>query len=206
MKKIDFKKELKYLYYASSKEVKIIKVPEMKFLMIDGEGDPNTSKDFQIAVEALYSLSYTLKFMIKKDKVAIDYGVLPLEGLWWMDDMTKFSMENKDDWKWTMMIMQPKYVNVKLVHQATEQVSRKKELPSLEKVRFESFNEGLSAQILHIGTYDSEEPTIKGLHKYVKDNDYELRDKHHEIYLNDPGRTAPEKMKTILRQPIRKLV
>jgi len=107
MKKIDLKRELKYLYNVSSKKVEIVDVPKMNFLMIDGEGDPNTSKEFQEAVKCLFSLSYTIKFMIKKSKLAIDYKVMPLEGLWWADDMSKFSIENKEDWKWTLMIMQP---------------------------------------------------------------------------------------------------
>lgn len=202
--KIDFKKELKNLYKPSDKEVEIIDVPKMNFLMIDGAGNPNTSQEYKDAVEALYTVSYALKFMIKKGEVAVDYGVLPLEGLWWVDDMTKFSVENKDVWKWTSMIMQPEYVTRDLFEQAVEQVKKKKNPPSLSKIRFESFNEGLSAQIMHIGPFSAERPTIEKVHNLVNEKGYELRGKHHEIYLSDPRKAAPEKMKTIIRQPIRK--
>lgn len=126
MNKIDFKKELKYLYKPSAKKVEFVDVPKMNFLMINGKGSP-TIKAFQEAVEALFSLSYTLKFMVKKGKQQIDYGVLPLEGLWWTDDMTKFSVDKKDEWKWKIMIMQPKYVTEELVQQAIKQVNEKKE-------------------------------------------------------------------------------
>ncbi len=203
MKKIDFKKELKHLYKPSAKEVAIIDVPEMNFLMIDGVGDPNTAQEYKDAVEALYAVSYALKFMIKKGEKAIDYGVMPLEGFWWVDDMTQFSMNNKDIWKWTAMIMQPEYVTEDLFNKALEQVEKKKNPPALSKIRFGSFHEGLAAQIMHIGSYSEEGPTIKKLHNIIKENGYKLRDKHHEIYLSDPRRSAPEKMKTVIRQPIK---
>ncbi len=203
MKKVDLKKELKHLYNPSPKEVMIVDVPKMNFLMIDGTGDPNTSQEFKDAVEALYAVSYTLKFTIKKGKTAIDYGVMPLEGLWWTDDMTKFSMENKDAWKWIVMIMQPEYVTRDLVNKALEQVEKKKNPPALSKVRFESFHEGLSAQIMHIGPYSAEGPTIEKIHNFVKSKGHNLTGKHHEIYLSDPRKTAPEKMKTVLRHPIK---
>lgn len=206
MKKVDFKKELKHLYKPSAKEVMIVDVPEMNFLMIDGQGDPNTAQEYKDALGALYAVSYALKFMVKKEK-AIDYGVMPLEGLWWTDDMTQFSTENKDIWKWTAMIMQPEYVTKDLLNEALKQVEKKKNLPALPKIRFQSFHEGLSDQIMHIGPYSAEGPTIKKLHNFIKENGYTfegLTEKHHEIYLSDPHRSAPEKMKTVIRQPIRK--
>ena len=202
--KIDFKKELKHLYKPSEKEVVVVNVPSMNFIMIDGIGNPNISQEYKEAVETLYAVSYALKFMIKKGETAIDYGVMPLEGLWWVDDMTKFSMENKDVWKWTSIIMQPKYVTIDLFEQAVEQVKKKKNPPVISKLRFESFSEGLSVQIMHIGPFSAEGPTIEKIHIFAKENDYELRGKHHEIYLNDPRKISPEKMKTIIRQPIQK--
>ncbi|MDH5461597.1 MAG: GyrI-like domain-containing protein [Candidatus Bathyarchaeota archaeon] len=202
MTKIDFKKELKHLYNPSAKKVEIVDVPMMKFLMIDGSGDPNTAQEYKDAVEALFAVSYALKFMVKKEK-RVDYGVLPLEGLWWTDDMAQFSMENKDAWKWTSMIMQPEYVTEDLVSKALEQVKKKKNPPALPKIRFESFHEGLSAQIMHIGPYSAEGPTIDRLHSFIKENGYELKGKHHEIYLSDPRRSPPERMKTVIRQPMR---
>jgi hypothetical protein len=202
MIKIDFKKELKHLYNPSAKKVEIVDVPMMSFLMIDGSGDPNTAQEYNDSVEALFAVSYALKFMVKKEK-GVDYGVLPLEGLWWTDDMTQFSVENKDMWKWTSMIMQPEYVTEDLVSKALEQVEKKKDPPALPKIRFESFHEGLSAQIMHIGPYSAEGPTIERLHNFIKENGCELKGKHHEIYLSDPRRSAPERMKTVIRQPMR---
>jgi hypothetical protein len=197
--KLDYKKELKHLYHASAKDISILDVPSMNFLMIDGEGDPNTSKSFQSAVQTLFSLSYTLKFMIKKSQHAVDYGVMPLEGLWWTDDMTRFA-ERKDEWKWTVMIMQPEFINIDPVNEAMEQVKKKKDL-DCSIVRFEAFSEGKSAQIMHIGPFSEEGPTIDKVHGFIKDNGYVLSGRHHEIYLSDIRRAAPEKWKTIIRQP-----
>jgi len=203
MSKIDFKKVLKHLYRPSAREVSVVEVPPMNFLMIDGAGDPNVSPAYQQAVEALFSLSYALKFRVKKSK-GVDYVVMPLEGLWWTDDPAQFSMSNKAIWKWTAMIMQPEFVTAEMVTEALDELRKKKALPALEKVRFETYCEGLAVQIMHIGPYAAEEPTIARLHSFIRENGYELNGKHHEIYLSDPRRTAPEKLKTILRQPIRK--
>jgi hypothetical protein len=166
MEKVDLKKELKLLYNPSAKEVSVVDVPAMNFLMVDGEGAP-TSPQYGEAIEALYSVSYTLKFMVKKGK-GIDYAVMPLEGLWWVDDMTKFSADRKDEWKWTAMIMQPKYVTEDEVNLAVEQVKKKKNLAALPKLRFESFNEGPAAQIIHIGPYSAEGPNIAKIHAFIK--------------------------------------
>jgi len=202
--KVDFKKELKHLYNPSSKEATIVDVPGMNFLMVDGAGNPNTAQAYKDAVEALYAMSYALKFMVKRGEAAVDYSVMPLEGLWWADDMTQFSVENKEIWKWTSMIMQPQYVTKDLFTKAIEQVRKRKSLPALPEIRFESLREGLAAQIMHLGPYSAEGPTIEKLHNVIKENGYELRGKHHEIYLTDPQRSAPEKMKTVIRQPVRK--
>ncbi len=201
MKKIDFKKELKHLYRPTTKKIDIVDVPAMNFLMIDGKGDPNTAKEYTDAIEALYSVSYTLKFMVKKS-LNVDYGVLPLEGLWWADDMTHFVAGNKDEWKWTTMIMQPEYVIKEYVDKALEEVQKKKDLASLPKIRFSILNEGLSAQTMYVGPYADEGPMIEKIHNFIKENGHELRGKHHEIYLTDPSRSKPEKLKTIIRQPL----
>ena len=201
MIKIDFKKEMKQLYKSSSKNASIVEVPPMKFLMIDGKGDPNSSKDYKEAVEVLYGLSYTLKFSCRKN-LEKDYVVPPLEGLWWADDMENFQSLSKDEWKWTSLIMQPDFITEQLVREAFEDVKLKKNPPALSKVRFETFNEGLTAQIMHIGPYAEEEPTIIFLHNFIHDKGYNLSGLHHEIYLSDPRRCKPEKMKTIIRQPI----
>jgi hypothetical protein len=165
-------------------------------------GDPNTSADYQGALEALYALSYTLKFAVKKGKDGVDFAVMPLEGLWWTEDMTKFSPERKDIWQWTAMIMQPEYVTDGLFLEARRQVAKKKDTPSLAKVSFGRFHEGLCAQVMYIGPYSAEGPTITMLHDYIKGQGRQLRGKHHEIYLGDPRRSAPEKLKTIIRQPV----
>ena len=203
MVKIDMKKELKDLYNPSTKQVTIVEVPKMNFLIIDGSGDPNTSQMYKDAIEALFSLSYTIKFMVKKTK-AVDYAVMPLEGLWWVDDMSSFSVTSKDEWKWTAMIMQPEHVTEDTTAKAVEDLKNKKDLPSLSKIRFDSFHEGTSAQIMYIGAYADEGPTIKKLHEFINENRCTLDGKHHEIYLSDPRRAAPEKLKTIIRQPMKK--
>ena len=202
MEKIDFKKELKHLYKPSAKKVDIVEVPQFNYLMIDGEGDPNTSQSFQDAIEVLYPLSYTLKFMIKRGEIGIDYGVLPLEGLWWADDMSSFSVENKDGWKWTLMIMQPELVTNEMVQEAIEQVRVKKNPVSLPLVRFESFEEGKAAQIMHVGPFSEEGPTVEKIHIFIEKSGSQRTGKHHEIYLSDIRRAAPEKWKTIIRQPM----
>lgn len=201
MEKIDYKKKLKHLYNPSAKEVTEVSVPKMNFLMIDGQGDPGKAKEFQEAIEVLFSVSYTLKFMIKKEQ-GIDYGVLPLEGLWWADNMEDFMNGNRDNWKWTLMIMQPEFVTDELVKKAVSEVGRKKDLPALPEMRFDSYEEGLSAQIMHIGPFSEEGPNIQRIHKYIEEQGKKLRGEHHEIYLSDFRKVTPEKMKTVLRQPM----
>lgn len=201
MQIIDLKKELKHLYQPSAKEVGQVQVPSMNFLMIDGEGDPNTSQSYAETVEALFAVSYTIKFMVKKGALAIDYGVMPLEGLWWADDMSSFSVSDKSKWKWTMMIMQPSFVTEEIIVNAIVEVKKKKDLPSLEKLYVEEFSEGLCSQILHIGPFSEEGPTIERVHQYI-DTRGKRTGKHHEIYLSDIRKADPAKWKTIIRQPM----
>lgn len=159
MAKIDLKIEFKHLYAVHGMDAVIVNVPEMNFLMLDGEGDPNTSKEFDDAVEALYGVSYALRFIVKKE-YAVDYVVMPLEGLWWTDDMSNFNLEEKNLWKWTLMIMQPECAAENLFDRALRHIEKKKSLPALSKIRFESFSEGLSAQIMHVGPYSDEGSTV----------------------------------------------
>jgi hypothetical protein len=193
---------LRALYRPSPKGVEVVDVPDLPFLMIDGAGNPNTAPAYAAAVEALYTIAYTLKFMLKRGPAALDYPVMPLEGLWWADDMAAFATLSKDDWRWTMMIAQPAEVTEDLLLQAAAQAAKKKRLPALPLLRLERFCEGPAAQIMHIGPYAAEAPTIQGLHHFIADQGYALRGKHHEIYISDPRRAAPEKLKTIIRQPI----
>ena len=202
MKKIDFKKELKQLYRPSPKKVEVVDVPEMNFLMIDGQGDPNTSQAFADAVEALFSLSYTLKFKVKKSSLEIDYGVMPLEALWWADDMSSFATGDKEKWKWTLMIMQPEFISWEMVNEAMEEVKKKKNPAAMHLVRFEPFHEGKAAQTMHIGPFSEEGPTIERVHAFIEAEGSKRVGKHHEIYLSDIRRAAPEKWKTVVRQGI----
>jgi hypothetical protein len=172
----------------------------MNFLMIDGAGDPNTSQEYQDAVGILFELSYALKYMVL-GSLGIDYQVMPLEGLWWADDMTRFSMENKETWKWTAMIMQPDFVTEQMVAQVRDELSAKEGHDILETLRFETFYEGKAAQILYIGPYAEEGPVIGRIHGHIFENGHRPSGKHHEIYLSDPAKTSPEEMKTVIRQP-----
>ena len=202
MEKIDFKKKLKHLYQPSTKESEQIDVPMMNYLMVDGVGDPNTSKAFTEAVEVLFSLSYTLKFMVKKGALAIDYGVMPLEGLWWADDMSTFGSGDKSKWKWTLMIMQPEFISNGMVDAAIAEVKKKKNPAAVDKVRFEALSEGSAVQIMHIGPFSQEGPDIERLHQFIESRGHKLVGKHHEIYLSDIRKTAPSKWKTVIRQPM----
>jgi hypothetical protein len=202
MDKIDLKVELKQFYQASAKNVVEVVVPTMNFLMIDGDGDPNTAPAYAHAIEALFMVSYTAKFMLKKGTTATDYAVMPLEGLWWADDMSKFSPEDKSNWKWTAMIMQPAFVTREIIDRSIADVHEKKHPAALSKMRFEAFSEGRCAQILHIGPFSEEGPTIAKVHEFIESRG-KRSGKHHEIYLSDIRRAAPAKWKTIVRQPMR---
>jgi len=204
MSKTDFKKEWKHLYRPSAKEFVVVDVPPMNFLMIDGHGDPNTAQEYKDAIEALYAVAYKLKFMSKKEK-GMDYIVPPLEGLWWVENMEEFTTEDKSAWDWTMMIMQPESVTQEMFEEALKEVEKKKDPPALSRLRLETYHEGPSVQIMHIGPYDAEGPTIARMHAFIDENGYEPAGKHHEIYLGDPRKVAPERLKTVLRQPVSKV-
>ena len=202
METIDYKKQLKHLYAPSASKVEIVDVPPMNFLMLDGKGDPNTAKSFSDAVEVLFALAYTLKFMVKKGPLAIDYGVLPLEALWWADDLAVFTAGRKDEWYWTVMLMQPEFITPQMVATATQEVAKKKNPAALPLVRFEQFAEGKAAQTLHIGPFSDEGPTIERVHAQIAAQGNRRVGKHHEIYLSDIRKADPAKWKTIVRQPL----
>lgn len=201
MNKIDLKKDMKPLYQPSARDVTQVDVPPLQYLMVDGAGDPNTSPDYAQAIEALFAVSYTAKFMLKKGPQALDYAVMPLEGLWWADDMSAFVTKDKAKWQWTMMIMQPDFVTEDTLNAAMAEVRSKKKLPGIDKLRLENFTEGLCAQMLHVGPFSEEGPNIARLHAFI-DARSGRRGKHHEIYLSDIRRADPQKWKTILRQPM----
>jgi len=200
MKTIDLKKTLKPYYTAFAAKPVFVDVPTMNYLMVDGTGDPN-GQLFQEAVGSLYSVAYTLKFTFKKSQ-AIDYPVMALEGLWCADDVADFLSGKRENWQWTVMIVLPDIVAKKDVEQAVAAVKKKAKFPRFPEVRFEKFAEGRAAQVMHVGPYSAERPTIERLHRFAGEQGYKLRGKHHEIYLGDPRRSAPEKLRTIIRHPV----
>lgn len=200
MAKLDYKKILKPLYLPGD-EPEMVTVPPMNYLMIDGQGDPNTAPAYQEAVSALYKLAYAVRFYMR-DERGVDFGVMPLEGLWWVETLDLFTYDDKSNWLWTMMIMQPESVTSEIVGAVRPQVAAKHHPPQLEQIRFEAYQEGRSAQVMHHGPYAAEKPTIDRLHAFIAQQGCHPHLKHHEIYLNDPNRAAPEKLRTILRQPV----
>ena len=204
MEKLDLIKQFKSLYAPSPKAPVIVDVPAFNFLMIDGHGDPNTSPDYSAVISALFTCAYMLKFTVKKS-LGIDYHVMPMEGLWWAGDMNVFTnTPDKSSWDWTMMMVQPECVTPELFAAAGAQVAKKVGAELLSRLRFESYHEGPSVQLMHIGPFAAEGPNIARMHAFAKEQGYVQSGKHHEIYLSDFRRTAPEKLKTVLRQPIRK--
>jgi hypothetical protein len=206
MQKLDLKKVLK-AYYGAKPQPTLIEVPAFQFLMVDGIGNPNTAKEYAEAIQVLYAVAYTLKFFVRKE-LQIDYSVMALEGLWWTEDMELFSADKKDEWRWTMMISTPDFITSDLFSVARAEAGKKKMIPALPLIRFETFYEGPAAQLLHIGPYSAEADNIKRLHAFILSNERSfdgIQQKHHEIYLSDPRRSAPEKLKTIIRQPINQI-
>ena len=201
MTPIDLKRELKHLYQSSARDVVHVDVPPLRFLMVDGTGDPNTTPAYAEAVEALFSVSYTAKFMVKRGPLGLDYKVMPLEGLWWADDLSAFAANDRSQWKWTMMILQPDVVPAEVIEAARAEVKRKKALPAMDRLRLEVFHEGPCAQILHVGPFTAEGPTIQRVHDFITARGA-LAGKHHEIYLSDIRRAEPARWKTIIRQPM----
>jgi hypothetical protein len=203
MKQVDLRKELGHLYDPSAKEVVEVEVPEMRFLMVDGQGDPATSMADQEAIETLYALSYALKFAIKEEE-GLDYAVMPLEGLWWVDEegaALEDILENRDKWKWSSMMMQPEWVTEGRVERALTFVEKKKRPPALRRVRIEPSHEGRAAQVMHIGPHAEERPAIERVDRFIEERGARMRGKHHEIYLTDPSRTPPKMNKTVIRHP-----
>ena len=209
MQKTDWRKELKHLYNPPSGDVVEADVPPMRFLMHDGEGDPN-GQPFEDALGSLYAVSYALKFMVR-ERTAIDYAVSPVEGLWSGEDPSLFVLDdedawrrttaNRESWRWTLMVMQPDLVTTDLFEEAREKVGQKKGAGAVRGLRFESFQEGKSAQILHRGPYAEEWPAIKKVHDHIGAVGAKPSGRHHEIYLNDPIRTSPGNLRTVIRQP-----
>ncbi|TAP43793.1 GyrI-like domain-containing protein [Arthrobacter sp. S39] len=203
MDKYDVRKQFKELYAPRARDFELVTVPPMEYLMLDGQGNPGTAPAYAAALEALYSVSYAVKFASKH--AGRDYAVGPLEGLWTADDPDAFTRGDKDSWKWTMMIPQPDWIGAAEVQDGIAKAVAKN-APALDLLRLEALDEGLSLQILHIGSYADEAPTLHRLHtEFMPANGFGFAGPHHEIYLSDARRVAPDKLKTILRQPVRRL-
>jgi len=203
VEKTDYKRKYKEFYKPGDKEAVIVNIPSFNFLTIDGCDARPESKDFQEAIQALFTLSYKIKFESKK-KYNKDYVVMPLEGLWWADDMQAFVNGQKEDWKWTLMIMQPEFISLADLKTATSLSKEKVASSTLEKIKLRSFEEGRSAQILHIGPFSEEARSINKIHELIaeiKGSFNGKMNKHHEIYLSDFRKVDPLKMRTIIRQP-----
>ena len=192
--------DLKELYAPSAAQPSIVEIPPFKFLMVDGAGDPNTTTAFQDAIQALFPLSYGIHFALKK--AGIESRVRPLEALWWADGKGDFLEIGQGLWRWRAMMQQPDEITAELLEKVRAEAQRKKPNPSLAKVRLETFDEGLAAQVMHIGPYSAEKPTIERLRAFIAEQGFRPRGKHHEIYIGDPRRSAPEKLKTVVRQPV----
>jgi hypothetical protein len=200
MSKLDLRKELKQ-YYTAKKRPEVIDVPPGNFLTIVGRGEPG-GEAYAAAIQALYGMSFTLKFKSKAE--GLDFTVMALEGLWWWDDRRVFDLEGappRDEWNWKSMMRQPDFITKEMVDEVRPEV-REKRGPAVDDVALETFHEGLSAQILHRGPYSEEGPTVLRLHEFIEESGYKMRGRHHEIYLSDPRRSKPENIKTIIRQPI----
>jgi len=214
MEKLDLKKDLRFLYAPSAKKIEVVDVPAMNFVMIDGAIEPDrapgTSPRFAEDMQALYGVTYTLKFSAKLRKQdPVDYPVMALEGLWWVEDGT-FDIRKPGNWKYTVMIMQPDLVTAEMFTGALIQMRRKKgDQPAYTRLRLENFREGLCIQTMHIGPYASEPATVERMQAFLQVNGYTdlvgSGGKHHEIYMGDPRRADPAKLKTVLRHPIRKV-
>lgn len=203
--KVDFKKQIP-AYTARQGRFELVTVPMLRYLMIDGHGDPNTAPAYRDALSTIYPVAYALKFLSKRT-LDRDYTVMPLEALWWSDDMAAFTAaRDKSRWDWTAMLMTPDWIGQEQFDSALEAVQRKGGAPALDALRLETLDEGLAVQTLHVGSYDDEAPVLAELHEhFIPSNGLKMTGKHHEIYLGDPRRTAPEKLKTILRQPVERI-
>ncbi|MDQ3098003.1 MAG: GyrI-like domain-containing protein [Chloroflexota bacterium] len=201
MTKRDFKKELQG-YRAKHHVLEVVEVPQARYLMIDGHGDPNTGKDFQSAITALYPVAYKLKFASKQE-LGKDYTVMPLEGLWWAEDMNSFtSGQDKSQWEFTLMIMQPEWITGAMFQAAVQEVAERDPTADLARVRLETLHEGTCVQTLHVDPFDDETEILAKMHEFIPAHGFEMTGKHHEIYFSDLRKVAPHKLRTLMRQPV----
>jgi hypothetical protein len=198
---MDYRRDLGELYDAHD-DPALVEVPPIDFLTIDGHGDPNGSEQFRRAVEAVFAVAYALRFAVRARPDGVDFAVMPLEGLWWIPNARVWDFDDKSDWDWKLMVAQPPIVTVDLVRDTIEDVRARRRMRTLDLVRFERVEEGTCAQLLHRGPFSAERPTLERLFAFIKREGFVPVGKHHEVYLTDPQRTAPERMRTIVRQPV----
>lgn len=196
----DLRRTLPELYRAGPQPA-FVDVPELPFLMIDGVGDPATAPGYADALHALYAVAYGVHFALKRQPDGVDAPVLPLEGLWWVPDMSLFAVADRSEWQWTLLIPQAEAVTPALVASCAT-AARGKGVQAADAVRLERYAEGRCAQVLHRGPYAEEGPTVAALHAFIAEHGCVPTGKHHEIYLGDPRRTRPDRLRTILRQPV----
>jgi len=196
--KLELRKTMKEFYNPPAGEAVLVELPPLKYIMVDGDGEPG-GESFQQAMSALYNIAYTMKFRSKR-LLKKDYDMMAPEGLWWMKG--KIDMNKRDKWLWTLMILVPDFVTTKMFSDAVDEVRRKKNPPGLDRARLETLNEGKCVQMMHIGPYAAEPESIAKMDAYAKEHGYKMVGKHHEIYLGDPRRAAPSKLKTVLRHPV----
>ncbi len=199
--RIDYRRVLRPLYSPGARPV-LAEVPPLTYLMIDGRGDPNTAPEYAEAIQALFTVAYAAKFAARR-AFGTDLAVMPLEGLWWAEDMSSFAAGDRTGWRWTAMIMQPAEITAELVGQAVTTAAAKAPERALSALRLERLEEGRCAQVGYTGPYSAEGPTIERLHAFIADQGLLRSGTHHEIYLSDPRRSAPERLRTVLRQPVR---
>jgi len=203
MPKLDLRKQYKDFYKAGP-EPRLLTLPPLLYLCLDGRGDPNRSPEFGAGMQALYALAYGLKFAAKKQNPPQDFTVMALEALWWAEDMAAFSLERRDEWLWRAVILQPDFITQALMDSVRAEALKKKPeiADALKKAFLLTAEEGNCAQIMHTGPYSTEGPTVAALHAFIEAQGLRKRGKHHEIYLSDPRRSEPERMQTIIRQPV----
>jgi hypothetical protein len=199
--KLDLKYELRPLY-AAGHTPRFVDVPCLPYLMLDGHGDPNTTAGYTVAVKAIYAVAYALKTAIRNAEAGVDFAVMPLEGLWWSAGKIALAAAERPSWDWTLMIAQPEFVTAEMLEEVREGAAHKATPEAVAAVRFGTLCEGPCAQVMHIGSYSDEAAAALRLHDFIVSNGRVAAGRHHEIYLSDPNRTAPQRLKTVIRQPV----
>ena len=203
MESQDSMKEFNRLYRATAKRVDMVDVPAMKFLMVDGSCQGSNYDEFRSGIEGLFALSKAMKTAIGRTHIGFEYAVMPLECLWWVRGSCDYTPDNQEEWKWILMMVQPNYVTSALAREVLGELDEDKSLSSIKKVRYGVFTEGLSVQTLHSGQRADKWTTINRLRAFIEKKGYQIRGRHHEIYISDPRTLSAEKMKMIIRLPIR---